>query len=85
MLEDARMLSNGGHHVINLTSDFDHHINFWTKKIQAMSRSRCYPSTVAIGNGDVFHGARNWWRQPPRGPGPASAATTTTSLEELVQ
>ncbi|MBA2592614.1 MAG: DUF1566 domain-containing protein [Gammaproteobacteria bacterium] len=53
MLEDGRMFSNGGHHA-NPTSVFDHHTNVRTKKIQAMSRSRWYPSTVALGNGDVF-------------------------------
>jgi len=54
MLEDGRVFSNGGHHG-NLTSVFDPRTNLWAK-IQPMSRSRRYLSTVALGNGngDVF-------------------------------
>ncbi len=52
LLEDGRVFSNGGNNV-NPTSVFDHHTNLWTK-IQPMSRSRWYPSTVALGNGEVF-------------------------------
>lgn len=57
MLEDGRILVNGGDHnntsSVKSTSTFDYMTQTWTR-IQDMAVGRWYPGTVALPNGQVF-------------------------------
>ena len=53
MLEDGRLIINGGNNRVPTTSFFDYKTDQWTKGTP-MNRGRWYPTSVALPNGTVF-------------------------------
>ena len=53
LLEDGRLLVNGGNNRVPTTSFFNYKTNQWTKGAP-MKRGRWYPTTVSLPNGSVF-------------------------------
>ena len=53
MLEDGRVILNGGNTRTTMTSFYNFQTDQWTKGA-SMSRGRWYPTTIALPNGSVF-------------------------------
>ena len=53
LLEDGRLLVNGGNNIDRITSIFDYKTNTWTRSDNT-HRGRWYPTSVALPSGEVF-------------------------------
>ena len=64
-LEDGRILALGGRNTVDKVSAYDFSTNTWTP-LESMNTRRWYPTSMMLGNGDVFTAVGKGGRYPER-------------------